>query len=204
MAISKIDTPALVADAVDNTILDLADNFAFTGTVSGTSTLITSQAVSGVSQITMNNMFSSAYTSYKVTGEILCSVSTRLYWRFVFPNGTVDDNGAYSYAIYGRDSNGDLRGAQNNNTSAFDINNTCVANGQNAFDFVVHNPFATGTGMESAITGSTLCERTDNANYIGATCVGNRRDPDASHTGFKIYPGSGGIITGRIIVLGLG
>ena len=28
MALSKIDTPALVADAVDNTILDLADNFA--------------------------------------------------------------------------------------------------------------------------------------------------------------------------------
>ncbi len=35
MALSKIDTPALVADAVDNTILDVADNFAFTGTVTG-------------------------------------------------------------------------------------------------------------------------------------------------------------------------
>jgi len=35
MALSKIDTPALVTDAVDNTILDVADNFAFTGTVTG-------------------------------------------------------------------------------------------------------------------------------------------------------------------------
>ena len=35
MPISKIDTPALKADAVDNTILDLASNYAFTGTVSG-------------------------------------------------------------------------------------------------------------------------------------------------------------------------
>ena len=37
MALSKIDTPALVADSVGNTILDLSENYAFTGTVSGTS-----------------------------------------------------------------------------------------------------------------------------------------------------------------------
>lgn len=35
MALSKIDTAGLVADAVDNTILDLAGNYAFTGTVTG-------------------------------------------------------------------------------------------------------------------------------------------------------------------------
>jgi hypothetical protein len=35
MALSKIDTAGLVADAVDNTILDLTSNFAFTGTVTG-------------------------------------------------------------------------------------------------------------------------------------------------------------------------
>ena len=35
MAISKIDTAGLAADAVDNTILDLASNFAFTGTITG-------------------------------------------------------------------------------------------------------------------------------------------------------------------------
>ena len=35
MALSKIDTPALVADAVGNTILDLSENYAFSGTVTG-------------------------------------------------------------------------------------------------------------------------------------------------------------------------
>tara|TARA_E500000178_G_C16605417_1_gene566602 strand:- start:3 stop:623 length:621 start_codon:yes stop_codon:yes gene_type:complete len=35
MALSKINTGGLAADAVDNTILDLADNFAFTGAVTG-------------------------------------------------------------------------------------------------------------------------------------------------------------------------
>ena len=35
MALSKIDTGALAADAVDNTILDLTANFDFTGTITG-------------------------------------------------------------------------------------------------------------------------------------------------------------------------
>lgn len=39
MALSKIDTAALAADAVDNTILDLTDNYALTGTVTGATSL---------------------------------------------------------------------------------------------------------------------------------------------------------------------
>ena len=35
MALSKIDTAGLAADAVDNTILDLTSNYAFTGTITG-------------------------------------------------------------------------------------------------------------------------------------------------------------------------
>ena len=35
MALSKIDTKAIADDAVDNTKLDLADNYAFSGTVTG-------------------------------------------------------------------------------------------------------------------------------------------------------------------------
>ena len=36
MALTKVRTGGITADAVDNTILDLADDFAFTGTISGT------------------------------------------------------------------------------------------------------------------------------------------------------------------------
>ena len=35
MPFTKIDTPSLQADAVDNTILDLSSDFAFTGTITG-------------------------------------------------------------------------------------------------------------------------------------------------------------------------
>ena len=35
MALSVIKTASIAADAVDNTILDLSDNYAFTGTITG-------------------------------------------------------------------------------------------------------------------------------------------------------------------------
>ena len=41
MALTKVRTGGITADAVDNTILDLADDFAFTGTISGVSTITT-------------------------------------------------------------------------------------------------------------------------------------------------------------------
>lgn len=40
MALSKIDTASIAADAVDNTILDLSANYAFTGTVTGASKIL--------------------------------------------------------------------------------------------------------------------------------------------------------------------
>ena len=40
MALTKVNTGGLAADAVDNTILKLDDAFAFTGTVSGAGTKI--------------------------------------------------------------------------------------------------------------------------------------------------------------------
>ena len=54
MALSKIDTPALVADAVDNTILDVASDFAFTGTVTGVGGNTPAFAAKRVSQQTAN------------------------------------------------------------------------------------------------------------------------------------------------------
>jgi len=62
MALSKINTGGLAADAVDNTILDLADNFAFTGTVTGAGSVL--QVVEAVN----NTNFSSTSTSFVDAG----------------------------------------------------------------------------------------------------------------------------------------
>ena len=66
MALSKIDTPALVADAVDNTILDVADNFAFTGTVTGAG--IASPLATTITYTTENNGTTQNLTQSLVKG----------------------------------------------------------------------------------------------------------------------------------------
>jgi len=76
MAISKIDTAGLAADAVDNTILDLAGNYSFTGTVSGAGDLSV-----GVSQtwqnVTSSRTHGTTYTNS--TGRpIMVSICTNM------------------------------------------------------------------------------------------------------------------------------
>ena len=70
MPISKIDTPALKADAVDNTILDLASNYAFSGTVSGAGggkLLQVARTVLATTVETSSSSFATALTSASFT-----------------------------------------------------------------------------------------------------------------------------------------
>jgi len=70
MAITRIITPSITDDAVDNTKLDLASNYAFTGTVSGASqfTLLNTTTISQDSTINFNNtLITSTYEHYMFT-----------------------------------------------------------------------------------------------------------------------------------------
>ena len=91
MALSKINTPALVADAVDNTILDLADNFAFTGTVSGVGGLTPLSTVtvsSATANITFDNL-STDYDTYMFFIEVHpYNDNVSLYSRFLDSSGS--------------------------------------------------------------------------------------------------------------------
>jgi len=67
MAITRIIKPSITDDAVDNTKLDLASNYAFTGTVSGASSLVkVADILSSTSSNTHDAVgcFSSTYDSY--------------------------------------------------------------------------------------------------------------------------------------------
>ena len=80
MALSKIDTPALVADAVDNTILDVASDFAFTGTVTGAG--VSGKVLQVVNMITSSNTSTNS-TSFQDTAMLLSitpsSTTSRIY-----------------------------------------------------------------------------------------------------------------------------
>ena len=70
MAITRITTPSITDDAVDNTKLDLASNYAFTGTVTGTPSdivkLASTTVSSSVASVSLDGYFSSDYSHYKL------------------------------------------------------------------------------------------------------------------------------------------
>ena len=74
MALTTLPTAALANDAVDNTKLDLADNYAFTGTISGAggfNLLQTTTVSSSVASVTMGttSILTSTYKMYCFTGS---------------------------------------------------------------------------------------------------------------------------------------
>jgi len=103
MALTKVRTGGITADAVDNTILKLDDNFAFTGTITGTQGLVLLQTVTASDDATLtigsSSLFTTTYKVYQIFGinvhpvndgpEFRCRVST---------GGSVQTASAYEYS----------------------------------------------------------------------------------------------------------
>ncbi len=71
MAVTTIPTAGIANDAVDNTKLDLASNYAFTGTVTGAGSLklvhtTSLTPTSAVSSISVTSVFTSSYNTYLI------------------------------------------------------------------------------------------------------------------------------------------
>lgn len=121
MAISKIDTAGLAADSVDNTILDLTSNFAFTGTITGagdpakvlqivhaTPINLTSGSTNGTSSfatyLTQSITPSSASNKIFILGKMNAYASTGTTWSGsdwraqLLRGSTVIVNNSWSYS----------------------------------------------------------------------------------------------------------
>ena len=83
MAITRIIKPSITDDAVDNTKLDLASNYAFTGTVSGVAsglTKISSYSIpASTVEFNLNGIFTAEYENYLVVCSALGVQSTNGY-----------------------------------------------------------------------------------------------------------------------------
>jgi len=95
MAITRIITPSITDDAVDNTKLDLASNYAFTGTVSGASDYV---------KITETVLTSDAtYVSFTSSGSPNIFSSDYKKLHFYFSNwkgsGTTTDNANLKFNV---------------------------------------------------------------------------------------------------------
>ena len=104
MPISKIDTPALKADAVDNTILDLASNYAFTGTVSGAGGGKIAQVVQTIKTPATNSTSGSSFVSPGSGVSITPSATSSKVLVSVQGGGTVAIDDASGYFTIYRDS----------------------------------------------------------------------------------------------------
>jgi len=93
MALTTLPTAALANDAVDNTKLDLADNYAFTGTVTGAGNLtkLVETTADNDATVSFDGFFSSTYDNYiiyisEVTAE---TGGQHLYTRFRRSNADI-------------------------------------------------------------------------------------------------------------------
>jgi hypothetical protein len=89
MALSKINTGGLAADAVDNTILDLADDFAFTGAISGVASGVKQTVVHQETTIkTDGHVFASSGTAYRLMSAANAIDSTSKMEVTITPSST--------------------------------------------------------------------------------------------------------------------
>ena len=84
MPFNLIDTKSLATDAVDNTILDLTSNYAFTGTITGAGggglVKVSSYSIpSSTAEFNLNGIFTSTYENYLLVCSGLGVLSTNGY-----------------------------------------------------------------------------------------------------------------------------
>ena len=96
MAIDKIQANAFADDAITADKINLANNFAFTGTVTGTPkgmTLLASQTAtgSGASSLAFDEAISATYPYYRIYIDSLTPTgnSTNFYCRFIQASGVI-------------------------------------------------------------------------------------------------------------------
>ena len=93
MALTKVLTGGVADDAVDNTKLDLASNYAFTGTVTGAGHIVQSIFASTSSEVSTS---SSSHTDTGLSGTITPTSASNKILITVFQNGVYKDGGAAS------------------------------------------------------------------------------------------------------------
>ena len=100
MALSKIDTPALEADSVGNTILNLSENYAFTGTVSGTPDtsdmkLLLSNTISSLigNYEISSTYINSTYDTYYIDASFHIETDNKLFYLNPFVGGVISNSG---------------------------------------------------------------------------------------------------------------
>lgn len=205
MALTKIRTGGITADAVDNTILDLADTFAFTGTVSGSGMdlLLNSTISSAVAQFDISSTYmNSTYDDYAVYATLLPASDNVNLIMSVFESGSVLTGDKYSFEASANSSSTYL---QSNSVHRFGLNVSGCGNAAGeviTLNFTCHNvnstthPFCYGGSAQSFTNSAAPASQ----EIGGSLLVANR---DVVVNGLRISFESGNITSGIVKVYGI-
>jgi hypothetical protein len=149
---------------------------------------------SGASSVSLNDVFNTNYSHYRIIMDGTCTGNATLYFRYRVSGSDNTDNNNYSLA-YERANYGD--GGENGGPTTYSVVGLWFIY-QNFTTIDVANPFLAKQKI------------TNHQNFVVAGSAGNRafriggatKDATTSFTGFTIYP-STGTLTGTISVYGL-
>jgi len=186
MPISKIQAESM----------NLADNYAFTGTVSGTSdaVLITSASGGGTGVQAFNGCFTSTYRNYLIMASISLDATAVCFIRL---QNSSNQEIATNYFNAGDNSHISQSGGTGFNGGSWGINeinigNNILANNPHAsFQLFVFNP--TDSNMKTVVHTAYYCQ--DDDSKIKSVRMSSIFDTNSNDTGIRFVTQSGNIKT---------
>lgn len=215
-----ITTAKIADDAVDNTKLDLTDDFAFTGTISGAGGLIklhTETISANTASISIDGYFSSSYTNYLIIASSLVPDNSgpHLDMRYRVSNADLT-GGDYIWSqntIRIQDSTGAME--EDNNaykdnyiklSSTLSTSNNHDGNSSKRawnFNMYLHDPLGT-TNMKYFYGSShNVYDNNNDVWYYNHHIAGTFFSNSSALSGFTIYPSAGNIDSGTISLYGV-
>ena len=194
MALTKVNTGGIAADAVDNTILKLDENFDFTGsnTFSGATRSSVGQSIvpefidniflasNTASSVELQNCFSTTYSVYRLIGVVGGRFAGESNVRFTFLTGT---NTAETQGQYGV-----IRHHDDASTSGY------ASHVNLAFGSIIRNQSSTGFSVvdmhiymqAAAVQILGMSGYHDQSSDRGVSVFGYKSNQSTARTGFKI------------------
>jgi len=157
-----------------------------TGSASTTGTI----TVSGVTSVSLNSVFSSAYTNYRIVGQLNVNVAQDYYYRL--RAGTTDNTSAnYRIGRYYVGQESSIAAGSGNNSTGSEVAIGTMGTTKTSFSIEIANPQQTDY-TTSFSSSSGYYAQWINGSYIATT----------SFDGITIFSGSSGTMSGTLSIYG--
>ena len=192
MTVTKIPTAGIADDAVGNTKLNLASDYAFTGTVTGTPqdmVQVASATGGGTTTQVFNGCFTSTYKFYLVIASYNISASSVISFRF--QNSSNAEISSANY--YNAGTNGRMESGGSGVSSVGSWGATSITHGKASINtaepgvrMFVYNPFSS----EKTVC-DTVFHSQDNTSNFNTPSIGTTLDTGVSVTGIRFISDTG-------------